>query len=515
MTIAVLIAAVALALIAYSQFQADAFVLYGYEVDSLHAIDSVARLASGDTPHVDYPTALGYLAFAPVSFFAHIGLPIGAAFVASQFLVAGCILLAALWVGVSRLNAPAALVLLLSIIFVTTAVTIHVDPDEVTFGGHYNRWAWSVAFVLITISFLPGRSERAASVDGIVIGTGYLCLLLLKVTFVIGLAPFTVFLLAKSGRWRTFAAAAVTGGILILGWTVYFGLGYWISYAENLVWVSSGELRPYAGNSLSDLSLHPIVASCALLTFATSVFLAIRDTIANAIGFLVLAIGCFFIAYQNFGNLPLWIVAQTIVLIALFPRLEVRNKLLPLISYLSLTLGSLAISANLLFGMAVSALRGPASDNVTDAVALFEASLTVVEASDIKASHSRLTRIEETRADRCDDPAILRPVLEIADELAGLEGAVFVADVVAPYWLFGVGQRVPGSPPWNYGSLRGLENANYILVPICPFREPHSKSIVRRLDQLGMLKQPIVSSAWFALYSNTNTETKESRFGDD
>ena len=111
MTIAVLIAAVALALIAYRQFQADAFVLYGYEVDSLHAIDSVARLASGDTPHVDYPTALGYLAFAPVSFFAHIGLPIGAAFVASQFLVAGCILLAALWAraDIRRLReAPAA-----------------------------------------------------------------------------------------------------------------------------------------------------------------------------------------------------------------------------------------------------------------------------------------------------------------------------------------------------------------------------------------------------------------------
>ena len=504
----ILIAMALLGILGYRQLSADVFLLDGFEIDSLHAIDIAARMALGEMPHSDFPTALGYFAFAPIAFFMSISYPMGTAFVASQIVVAACITLAGVWVGISRLNFPATLALLVSIIVSTMAVTISVDPDVVTFGGHYNRWAWSVAFLVITISFLPSRSERGSLVDGVVLGTGFFCLLLLKVTFVVGLAPFTAFMVVASARRRAVVAAALTVAVLLVGWTLHFGLNFWVSYAENLVWVSSGELRSNPGNDLLVLLFHPLMAACAFVTCATAAFFAYRGNKSNAIGILILGVGCFYIAYQNFGNLPLWIVGQAILLIALFSRFAKGVRMLPALSYITLTLVSLAISIDLLFGMAVSAMRGPAWGSGNEAMPVFEVSLRRIDARDIVALRSRLSRIDETRADRCDDPAILRPVLEIADELADIDGRVFVADVIAPYWLFGAGQRVAGHPPWNYGSLRGLENADYILVPTCPFREAHSTAILTKLEQSGLLAEPIASSAWFELYENVGAGSR-------
>ena len=70
----------------------------------------------------------------------------------------------------------------------------------------------------------------------------------------------------------------------------------------------------------------------------------------------------------------------------------------------------------------------------------------------------------------------------LAKELETLSAPVFVADIVAQHWIFADVPRLQGSAPWNYGSLSGIENAEYVVVPTCARSDEYRKTILEKIE---------------------------------
>lgn len=68
----------------------------------------------------------------------------------------------------------------------------------------------------------------------------------------------------------------------------------------------------------------------------------------------------------------------------------------------------------------------------------------------------------------------------------------FVADVVSMVWMVGGFQPLEGGAPWYYSGTPGAENADAIIVPLCPFAEEHRDVALKALEGAGLeLGQPI------------------------
>ena len=54
-------------------------------------------------------------------------------------------------------------------------------------------------------------------------------------------------------------------------------------------------------------------------------------------------------------------------------------------------------------------------------------------------------------------------------EARGFAGSkIFIADVFSTLWLFGDFEPLKNGAPWYYGGLPGFEDADYLLIPLCP-----------------------------------------------
>ena len=107
----------------------------------------------------------------------------------AQLLVGALLFPAVLRVASSRLSgfwpyAYGAVVLLFCV------ALVHGEAQRaVSISMHYNRWAWAIAYIIIPLAILaPVRSPRP-SLDGALIGIGLACLVLMKVTYFVSLAP--------------------------------------------------------------------------------------------------------------------------------------------------------------------------------------------------------------------------------------------------------------------------------------------------------------------------------------
>ena len=71
-----------------------------YEGDTLHLMQILARMEAGQTPHIDFSTPIGAMAFWPmVALISWAGLGFGAAFIWSQVLVAAVVGLTMIYAG--------------------------------------------------------------------------------------------------------------------------------------------------------------------------------------------------------------------------------------------------------------------------------------------------------------------------------------------------------------------------------------------------------------------------------
>jgi hypothetical protein len=71
-------------------------------------------------------------------------------------------------------------------------------------------------------------------------------------------------------------------------------------------------------------------------------------------------------------------------------------------------------------------------------------------------------------------------------EQAGYAGSRIIStDLYSAYWMFGDFQSVKGAAPWYYGGLPGIENADYIVVPLCPMSLSLRHEMLSALDKKG------------------------------
>jgi hypothetical protein len=78
----------------------------------------------------------------------------------------------------------------------------------------------------------------------------------------------------------------------------------------------------------------------------------------------------------------------------------------------------------------------------------------------------------------------------VADDLmqAGYSGsAIMGTDLYSAYWLFGDFRNVKGAAPWYYGGAPGIENADYLVVPLCPMSLNLRASMLKALDEKGWI----------------------------
>ena len=70
-------------------------------------------------------------------------------------------------------------------------------------------------------------------------------------------------------------------------------------------------------------------------------------------------------------------------------------------------------------------------------------------------------------------------------------------------WLFGDFAPVPGGSPWYYGGLPGIENADYLLVPLCPIIPQVRRMILEAIEAADVALDEIRRTPLYILYEKS------------
>lgn len=472
--------------------------LTGHEVDTIHTLDIVYRLAEGARPHVDLMTPLGVFAFLPIQIFVERGYGPGVAFLMGQAVVTLLLLPGIWWVGTSRLSGWVRPVYGVGMVVLAMALIFGGENPALTLSMYYNRWAWVLAsFIILPILLAPRAGWRSPVVDGIVMGTAGAALAMIKVTFVIALMPVVlVFLLRERPLMLAGAAIAVAGAIL--GWVTfaYGGIGFWQAYVADLLEVSGSRVRPYPGLELGDIIASPKFLPISALLMATVILWRRAGMEAQGLYLLLLAPGFVYITFQNWGNDPKWLFLLGIVLLAhrpspaTAPIFNVSPRAAALV---------LACFAFLLYFPSMSNLATSGMRNLTYDTKDMSPILPAPDRQDILIAADRkyignaevpftgvgypkdLTPEEpviqsfEVAGESFPDCVMAGPVvgwmweaseqLQALPELRGQQ--IYTADIHDFLWLFGPFAPVRGAGPWYYGTDGNLDEADYLMVPFC------------------------------------------------
>lgn len=492
-----------------------AFYLEKHEGDTMHLAELVLRMADGQWPHLDFMTPIGVLALAPISAFIKVGAGMGHAIFYAQILVAALLLLPTLRVATSRMTgiwpwAYGAFVMLLCL------ALVHGEAESsVSISMHYNRWAWAISYVIIPLAVIAPSGRPRPWLDGGLIGLGLAVLVLSKITYFAAFAPgIAVALLAR--RQGTMIVAAVIAGLAAAAvMTVAAGPAFWPAYLQDLLTVAGGETRAAPGESFIDVIVAPLYMGASLALVAAVIFLRQAGRSVEGLALLVLLPGCFYVAYQNFGNDPQWLYLLAMLAFVLRPEPGVTNAMgWDLRAALTYTgVAALCFGAPSAINLAFSPWRHLAADS-EDRVPLLP---RLPAHADMLTIAGRYYTVNLKQSyDRPGDPfAAFReygkreepPVLNgealpecqieggisawfelVADDLtaAGYAGsAILGTDLYSAYWMFGDFKPVKGAAPWYYGGLPGVENADYVVVPVCPMAFSLRSNMLKSFEEGG------------------------------
>ena len=180
----------------------------GHEIDLIQTLDISYRMLEGDRPHEDFMTPLGVLSFLPIIAFLDQGYGPGMSFLLSQVLVTAILLPGIWWMGVSRLEGWPRTIYGVAMVLLGTSLIFGGDNPSITTAMFYNRWAWILAsFVILLVFLRPRAGWNAPVIDGALLGLAGAALVLIKVTYVLGLAPVVLVWLAQERAGKTFATA--------------------------------------------------------------------------------------------------------------------------------------------------------------------------------------------------------------------------------------------------------------------------------------------------------------------
>ncbi len=508
------------------------FYIGKHEGDTFHLLQIVFRMAEGQWPHLDFMTPIGVLAFAPIALFVSLGYGVGTSIFLAQTVVSLLVLPAVWWLAYSRLRGalPYAFGL---IIFVLIGSLVHGEAQRsVSISMHYNRWAWAVAFIAITAAVIPAKAPVRPRIDGTIIGIAMVVLLLIKVTYVASFAiPILVALLSHRA-FGTLLNAMVSGIVAIAVVTLVAGLDFWQSYLGDLLSVALSDVRPNPGEPFGAVVGAPAYLGASLTLFLSVIFLRQARQFTGGLLLLLLAPGFFYVTYQNFANDPQWLLLLGVLLVALVPAGEIRNGL----GWDMRT--ALKMSAAVAFAMAMPSFLNlaysPFRHYFVDTSDYSQMLPKSVAHADIYTVNLRTARTNanvplagggiglsayDEMAGR-DDPTIFKGetlpdcelslglsawfdviVADLAEAGLAQNKSIFAADLFSSHWLFGGPVPLEGGSPWYYGGLPGIENADYLLVPLCPVTPKLRQQILTLVDEAGLEFTEIRRTPLYILYA--------------
>jgi hypothetical protein len=493
-----------------------AFYLGKHEGDTMHLAELVLRMAAGEWPHLDFMTPIGVLALAPIVLFVKVGVGLGHAIFYGQILVAALLLPPAIHVARSRFSGVWQYVFCASVLVLCLALVHGEAHKAVSISMHYNRWAWAVAYIIVPLAIMePGGTGRDR-LEGILIGLGLAALVLIKVTYFVALSPALLVALFARRRFGAILWALIAGLAVALAVTLLAGPQFWLAYLGDLLAVAGSDIRQQPGESLGDTITLPLYAGGSITALAGVILLRQAGRAVEGMALLLLVPGLFYITYQNFGNDPQWLCLLALIFVALRPGdMGVTNGLgwdlrraLTRAAILCLAFG-LPTAINLAF----SPWRHLAMDT-KDFVPLLPG---LPATADVLAFGPRLYTINRTLPyDGADTPfasyrsrterpgtamlngeALPECQLEggtnawfetVTADLtaAGYGGTSLIGtDLFSAYWMFGDFKPVRGAAPWTYGGLPGIDNADYVVVPLCPMSTKLRAGMLKALAESG------------------------------
>lgn len=508
--LAAVIAAYALATLAKG-----ALFVGNYEGDTAHLLDLSMRLASGQMPHADYTSPLGVLSYAPIALFLKMGQGAGHAIMLSQILVAVALAPAIWWACYSRMRGFAAYFMALYCAVLVLALSQGQSATHISMAMHYNRWAWAIAYVVVIVSVLPPLGRRNAVADGAVIGLGMAVLALCKMTYFAALAPPVALALIARREFGAISVAALAAGGVAAGATFWLGVAYWEGYVADLRFVAASDVRPYPNKPFLDMLRLPNFIGSTLLIFAAVVFLRQSGRQFAGLILLALAPAFFYITFQNFGNDPQWLVLATVLVVLNRPETGVQNSFGWDLRYaLSLVAAGLAAFASpAAVNMAYSPKVHFGADREDYSVFLPTMPVHGDLLAKTKNSYELKANIRLQVPDTAPDVAARVPEQDettlngetlppcelyngaigafrsIAEEIenAGLAGGktLLVTDIINVIWMFGDFEPLHQGAPWYYGGAPGFQNADYVVVPMCPYRVSERHRILEHIADQG------------------------------
>ncbi len=509
-------------------FLKGGLVIAKHEGDTLHLADIVLRMAEfGQVPHLDFMTPLGVLSVAPIAWFVEAGINLGHAFFMAQLLVAVLLFVPAAYAAGTRLTMPWA-ALFGAYVMVLALALVHGEAQPaVSISMHYNRWAWAVGYVVILLALPPTAGEAAHSgargvIEGVLIGLGMAVLGLLKATYAVALAPAIIVVLLVRGQGRSLLAALIAGLVVMGVATLVWGPAFWPAYVSDLLAVAGSETRAAPGGDLADIASAPEFFAGNLALLAGIVLLRRSERMAEGLMLLLLAPGFIYITYQNYGNDPQWLVLLALILLSArgsasyHGALRITGAVALAIGFGSLlNLTTSPIRHYLLESKTPTALitgDPRAADIISSKARLYSVSqsqqLTGDDSPYAAAAYvdpeAEPVRVNGEMLADCDLSSGFNAYFEVASrdlEGAGYGGsAVLAADLLGAFWLYGDFKPVEGSAPWYYAGASGIENADYVLVPICPTGRSQRKAILKGIDAAGWGLEEVRRTALYILF---------------
>lgn len=514
------------------------FFLTIHEGDIMHLADIVLRMSQGQWPHLDFMTPIGVLAAAPIALFVKMGQGFGHALLWSQVLVALALLPATVRAGRSRMEGVWPYLFgLLVMVFVLSLV--HGEARRaVSFSMHYNRWSWAITYVVLALAILPPLPGRERPVlDGALIGLGLAALVLIKVTYFVAFFVPVALALILQKQYRSVLAAIVAGLAVAALVTLLAGPDFWLAYLRDLLAVAQSNTRSAPGEPVAGVVSSPPYAMGSVLTLLTVVIL--RKTGRETAGLLLLLLfpAFVYVTFQNWGNDPQWILFVGFMLILMRPAAGAfqlsgwdARGLMTATAFAVLVQGAPSamnmIATPFLHlkltekGQSPLRAAGPLSDlMIGDSrmllpSAVFPVDIPALEA--VRAAEDARTA-EEAGLDVPQEVAVLNGEeldrcslnsgyvgwadAALADlDAAGYAGEpFFVADLLTGYWLYGTVAPLKGAAPWNYGGLAGIENARYMLIPLCTFNARVRAEVLRSAAKAGLTLTEVRRSPFYVI----------------
>lgn len=501
-----------------------------HEVDTLHALDIVFRMAEGEWPHLDFMTPIGWLAFAPIAWFVKLGFGVGHAFLYAQVLVALVLTPAIVWTAWSRMSGAWAHLFAVATLVMTLALIYGETEKAVSMSMHYNRWAWAVAFIVIALALLKPAEPTPQWLDGALLGLGVAALALIKATYVIALAPGLLVALLQRRMYRALRAGLVAGLAVMAAMTLAAGTDFWLAYLRDLAEVARSPVRPQPGEGIGTLLASPGYLPGTLVALAAVMFLRQARREVEGLSLLLLLPGFVYITWQNFGNDPQWLWLLAILIFVLRPASELRNGLGWEMRRAFTVLGAMALvlAAPSFFNLALSPFRHlfadaaeyrpllPGATRHADLQDFTVRAYQVNGSVGLDTPESGLAIYREL-AQRDPQPVFAGEVFPncnvtlgvtalvqtvTADLVAaGFAGrAIFVADLSGPHWMFGDIARLKTGAPWYYGGLPGIEEATHLLAPLCPISVSAQQLIATALEEAGVSLAEVRRTPLYVLY---------------